>query len=297
MKLFISGSSGFLGSHLYLRALERGHSVTGADIRMFPDGRVVQMRLGSIATLTPADLDGCDCLVHMAAYTSLFGFADNMAANYTTNVSSFINLLECARLAGVRKVVYASSSAVYCDGIGESFREDEPIDHTRLVSHYGKSKLADELIAGSYADAFGMNLLGLRYFNVYGPGDERKGNRCAPVQHFVNSRAKGEPILIYNDGTQAKDFIHVDDAIDITFRLIDADARGIYNVGTGKATTFNRCAGIIGGPVCYAPHPSPFGYQYFTKADTTKLLATIGPYDFIDVETGMARMMQQEVCA
>lgn len=296
MNLFVTGSSGFLGSHAYREAERRGHSVMGSDNREFAEDYAARaMHLGDIATIRPNTLRGYDVLIHFAAYTSLASFADNMAANYATNVSAFINLLECARQAGVRKVVYASSSAIYMDGRGTNFREDEPIDHTRLVSHYGKSKLADELIAASYADAFGMNILGLRYFNVYGPGDELKGNRCAPVQHFLNSRAAGERIVIYNNGTQAKDFIHVDDAIDITFRLIDADARGVYNVGTGVATTFNRCAEIIGGPVRYTPHPSPFGYQYYTKADTTKLLNTIGPYKFIDIETGLARMMKEPV--
>lgn len=291
--MFVTGSSGFLGIHLVDNARARGYQVTGLDTRMPPINEPSPHHFicRDVASINPGMLTGMDVVVHFAAYTSLVAFADDMAGNYTTNVSAFLNLLDCARKAGVRKVVYASSSAVYCDGMGTSFREDVPIDHTRLVSHYGKSKLMDELAACSFEDALGMNVLGLRYFNVYGPGDERKLDRCAPVQHFLHSRASGKPIVIYGDGHQAKDFIYVRDAIHATFRLIDADARGVYNIGTGVATTFNRVAQLIGGPVEYCPHPSPFGYMLYTRADTTKLLATIGPYEFLPIESGLSRMM------
>jgi ADP-L-glycero-D-manno-heptose 6-epimerase len=98
-------------------------------------------------------------------------------------------------------------------------------------------------------------------------------------------------MIIYGDGRQAKDLIHVEDAIEITFRLLESDATGIYNVGTGIATSFNRLSELIGGPVEYVPNPNPRGYQYFTEADTSKLHQVIGDYQFIPVEDGIKTLI------
>jgi UDP-glucose 4-epimerase len=156
--------------------------------------------------------------------------------------------------------------------------EDDPYT---LHSHYGRSKLINELMAASFPDT-----LGLRIFNAYGRGDELK-THCSPIQHMVVAKLTSIPFLCYHDGTQAKDFIHVSDVAEIIMRLVESPATGIVNVGTGTATSFNNLAKLIGVPVEYAPVPDPASYQYFTRADTTRLLSLIGDYKFLSLEEGL----------
>ena len=102
------------------------------------------------------------------------------------------------------------------------------------------------------------------------------------------AKREGNPAIIFGDGEQAKDFIHVIDVVEIIMRLIESDATGIVNVGTGVATSFNDLAQLIGCQVEYAPVPDPASYQYFTRADTERLLSIIGPYKFKSVKEGLA---------
>jgi UDP-glucose 4-epimerase len=168
--------------------------------------------------------------------------------------------------------------------------EDDPISITSTHSHYALSKLINEMMAASYQSA-GVNCLGLRIFNAYGTGDELKApGKQAPPTWMRIAKERGEPIVIYGDGTQDKDFIHVSDVVEIIMRLIESQATGIVNVGTGVATSFSQLADLIGGEtytIKMLPIPDPASYQYFTRADTTRLLSIIGPYKFKSIEEGL----------
>jgi UDP-glucose 4-epimerase len=273
VKLLVTGSDGFIGEHATKYAARRGYEVVGFDLKQGSSILSSTDVLHAVA--------GCTHILHLAAYTGTQTFQHNLHRNYQTNVCGFLNMLDAARESHVSKFVYASSSAVYC---GNSFCEDDVI--SGLQSHYAKSKLMDEMVAASYQ----IPTIGLRYFNVYGPGEEKKGDCCSPIQHFLNSRHAGVPITIYGDGTQAKDFIHVSDVVAITFQLMESDAEGIYNVGTGVATSFNRLAELVGGPVRYTPNPYSV-YQHYSKANTRKLCAALGDYRFLPVESGIAGLV------
>jgi len=283
MKLLITGSAGFIGSHAVKAALARGWEVDSLDIRARPP------RHADVRLLTRME---CDVVLHLAAYSSNAGFADNLADNYACNVMGTWNVLRLAAQSGAR-VVYASSSAVYgrnSDGT-MSDSEFDLLDLQLINSHYAKSKLINEMMAASYQTA-GVNCLGLRIFNAYGAGDELKppGKQAPPTWMHI-AKERGEPIVIYGDGTQAKDFIHVSDVVEIIMRLIESDATGIVNVGTGVATSFNDLAAMIGGDkylVNNRPIPDPASYQHFTRADTTRLLSIIRPYEFKSIEEGLA---------
>ena len=298
MKLLITGSSGFLGTWCSAYAQARGWDVIGLDFRL-PDPEDLTPKFTHLlfdvtkSSWLKDSMAGCDYMLHLAAWSSLDGFQDHLHANYTNNVYGFLSVIEAARLAGVKKFVYASSSAIYGWKWENRYnREDDAIDPLELTSHYGKSKLMNEMLADSYAQ-IGMSVLGLRYFNVYGPGDEKKNGRCAPMQHFFNSREQGQPIMIYGDGHQAKDFIWIDDAVEATFKLMESDVTGICNVGTGIATDFNALAEMVapGHSIMRKPYPAS-GYQYFTRADTTKLRAVIGQeYEFLPVSLGVKKLV------
>jgi UDP-glucose 4-epimerase len=156
------------------------------------------------------------------------------------------------------------------------------------ISHYARSKLINEMMAASFAD-LGVNSLGLRIFDAYGPGDEAKpADRQAPPTWMQAAKREGRPAIIYGDGFQSKDFIHVSDVVEIIMRLIESDATGIVNVGTGVTTSLNRLAELIMCEVAYQPIPNLASYQLRTQADTAQLLSIIGEYKFKTVEDALA---------
>ncbi len=275
MKLLITGSSGFIGRHATQAALARGWEVEGFDSAHSSENKRMDVRLlGRIEA---------DVVLHLAAYSSNAGFAANMAENWACNVFGTGRVLHLAQKHGAR-VVYASSSAVYGTAIpdrqGNRLNHEDELIHVP-VSHYANSKLVCEMMAR-------VNSLGLRIFNAYGPGDEAKpAGRQAPPTWMRAAKDLGEPMVIFGDGTQAKDFIHVSDVVEIIMRLIESEAAGIVNVGTGTATSFNRLAQLIGGAVEYRPVPDPASYQFYTRAATTRLLSLIGPYEFKSIEEGL----------
>lgn len=297
MKLLVTGGSGFIGQHAIKAAIDRGWDVTSLDIRHPSESRRMDVRM-----LNRID---ADVVLHLAAFSSNAGFADRLADNWACNVMGTWNVLRLAAQSGAR-VVYASSSAVYansaerCGELEDHNHEGEFIGSIELESHYGRSKLMNEMTAASFAD-LGLKCLGLRIFNAYGPGDELKPvGRQAPPTWMAAAKKRGEPIVIYGDGSQAKDFIHVSDVVEIIMRLIEREATGIVNVGTGVATSFNDLAELVDKcvdkhVVCrrrgLRPIPDPASYQYFTRADCTRLFGLIGKYDFIKIEDGICEVL------
>jgi UDP-glucose 4-epimerase len=280
MKLLITGSAGFIGSHCARAALDRGWDVDGFDLSHPSENKRADTRL-----LTEIHTD---VVLHLAAYSSLAGFSGAMASNYANNVAGCWNVLRLAQQSGAR-VVYASSSAVYENSGDEDESNSEwtPLDSSDLVSHYAKSKLMNEMMAGSFAE-IGVKSLGMRIFNAYGPGDEKKpADRQAPPTWMMAAKRADVPAVIYGNGFQSKDFIHIDDVTEIIMRLIESDATGIVNVGTGVATSFNALAELIMCEVAYRPVPHPESYQYFTRADTTRLRSIIGEYQLKSIQEGV----------
>jgi nucleoside-diphosphate-sugar epimerase len=270
MRLLVTGSAGFIGKHVVAAAKARGWQVTGVDTRD-SDNPMDARDIREVSA---------DVALHLGAFASNAGFTDCLAANYANNTMGLLNIAQLCYEKGAR-LLYASSSAVYGTNLGRW----ECDDNQRvwrpgcLPSHYAKSKLINEAMAESYR-ACGLSVLGLRIFNAYGPGDELKPHP-SPVSQMQAAKAAGKPWVCYGDGTQAKDFIHVSDVVEIIMRLIESDATGVVNVGTGIATSFNDLAKLIGCEVQYTPTPDPVSYQYYTRADTRELLHLIGAYEFV----------------
>lgn len=289
MKLLITGASGFIGSYAVKAAMARGWEVDSIDTNAESERRRVDVRL--------LQRIEADCVLHLAAWSSNAEFDLTpkwLAEHYANNVFGLWNVLRLAQQCGAR-VVYASSSAVYGNQRYGDLRisfldsEDDFIDQEVTRSHYARSKIINELMSASYP-----NTLGLRIFNAYGSGDERK-RFGSPITQMLAAKAKGEPFVCYGDGTQAKDFIHVSDVVEIIMRLIESPATGIVNVGTGVATSFSKLLELVGNydacgdneGVQYAPVPDPASYQYFTRADLTRLHGIIGDYKCLSVEEGL----------
>lgn len=241
----VIGGAGFIGSHVVDALL-----AAGGEVRVLDDlsvGRTdrlplqdpnLELRIGDVmdpATVAQA-MDGTARVLHLASQPPRAN-RDPYEAELA-NVLGFVNVLDAALLRGVSRVVYASSAAVYGQGEDAARREE---DAAAPVSAEGQARLVMEAYADFYAREHGLSTLGLRYFNVFGPRQHR-GIVPALIERIGHRR----PALLYGDGQQTRDFIHVEDAARLTLAALDATATGTCNVGTGERTSLRELVRLIG---------------------------------------------------
>jgi nucleoside-diphosphate-sugar epimerase len=289
-RLLITGVAGFIGRHVAAEALQRGYHVTGIDRQRLQDRRFefVEADIRDQARMMQV-LKGQDCVLHLAAITSNVEFWKNPLDCYEVNVQGFLNIVEAAVRGRCQRFVYASSAAVYLDG----FSEEMVIDFRRQGNHYAKTKLMNEMVAKSYEHVHGLRATGLRFFNVYGKGENAKGDYASIVTIFLNALKKREPLVVYGDGTQSRDLIYVEDAARVTLDLLERGSDDIYNVGTGNSTTYTAIARMLDpNRINYIPNPLR-DYQHYTRAETTRLRRVLRDYEFVDLKDGV-RMLEVE---
>jgi UDP-glucose 4-epimerase len=248
-RYLVTGGAGFIGSHLVHALLEQGAFVRVLDnfstgkrenlegLRGRFDGSRFQVQEGDVrdaAAVAPA-LEGVEVVFHEAAFISVPESMEKPQECFEVNVAATVALFEAARKAGVRRVVIASSAAVYGDSEACPLEESEP---ARSLSPYAASKRADEIYAQLYTQAFGLEAAALRYFNVYGPRQRPDSMYAAAVPIFIRRLLDGKPVTIFGDGGQTRDLINVRDVV--RANLIAAEhpaAPGqAFNVCTGQET-------------------------------------------------------------
>ncbi len=245
----VTGGAGFIGSHL-CEALV----AAGARVRVLDDlstGKRAQLPAGAELVVGDVrDLEACraacrdaERVFHLAAICSVPRSNDDPATTVAVNVSGTANVLAAARDAGAR-VVYASSSAVYGDAKTHPQREGQ---EGEPLSIYGVSKRLDEQLAAGFARSFGMTAVGLRFFNVYGPRQDPNGPYAAVVARFAELCRRGEPPLIYGDGAQTRDFVHVSDVARacILAGLGAVSGAPVMNIGSGIGISVDGLARAV----------------------------------------------------
>jgi nucleoside-diphosphate-sugar epimerase len=250
MKVVVTGAAGFIGSHLSESLLADGHEVTGVDAftdyyprpikeqnleacRGHRSFRLVEGRLQDM-DLRPV-LEGAERVFHLAAQAGVRASWGREFAHYTEhNVLATQRLLEAARVAAVPRVVCASSSSVYGDAPSLPLREDALC---QPVSPYGVTKLAAEHLGVLYQRNFGLPVVSLRYFTVYGP----RQRPDMAFHRFLKAAREGGPIHLYGDGTQTRDFTFVADIVAATRAAADSGRPGgVYNVGGGERVALSE---------------------------------------------------------
>ena len=285
MKCLVTGGLGFIGTHLVERLIEDGHSVlvldnmSGISDEDFAahaalNSERAKFILGSVVHLhkLQAITRGLDVIFHTAALPRVEYSVENPVHANEVNLVGTLNVLEAARLNSVPKVIYSSSSSVYGDQPDEFVMRESMFPEP--VSPYGAQKYMGEIYATMYANLYGLDVVSLRYFNVYGPGQPSSGAYALVIPKFLSLRSQGLPMTIYGDGNQTRDYVHVSDVVEANLRALEVGpGRGsnpILNVGTGIETSVNEIAEIIGGPCEHIiPNPREDFEEARKCADTT----------------------------
>lgn len=242
MRYLVTGGAGFIGSHISRELLERGHSVRVFD--NFSSGKRENLH-GLDVEIVEGDLrdadavaqavKGMDVVFHEAAFVSVPESMEKPQECFDVNVTGTSGLFESARRAGVRRVVVASSAAVYGDSEAYPLSEDTPL---RQLSPYAVSKRVDELYAELFTGQFGLEVVALRYFNVYGPRQRPDSMYAAAVPIFIRRMLDDKPITIFGDGGQSRDLVNVRDVVQANLLASEHPAAPgqIFNVCTGVET-------------------------------------------------------------
>jgi len=259
----VTGVAGFIGSNLLETLLRCGQSVVGLD--SFFSGKrenleQVRRLVGEDAwkhlTFIEGDIrdpavvgravEGVHYVLHQAALGSVPRSMEEPDLCHEINVTGFLNVLNAARRAGVRRTVYASSSAVYGDDPAESKREDTI---GQPLSPYAASKWMNEIYAGVFARAYGFEAVGLRYFNIYGPRQDPEGAYAAVIPKWISALLERETIHINGDGETSRDFCYIDDVVQANLRAALTPGKGlggaVFNVASAHRTSLNELFEIL----------------------------------------------------
>jgi UDP-glucuronate 4-epimerase len=252
--ILITGGAGFIGSHAARRFLRDGWRVGILDNfdDFYSPAAKRQNILGLPVELFTADIrdraavdaavaQGWDAVLHLAAKAGVRPSINDPHTYLGVNVTGTLNVLEAARKARVRKLIFASSSSVYGSSNQPPFREDMAIPST--LSPYAATKVAGEHLCSNYANLHGIQCVCLRFFTVYGPGQRPD----LAIRKFATAILEGRPITVYGDGTSKRDYTFVDDTVEGIRAAADFTGApfSIFNLGSGRTTTLNELVSMI----------------------------------------------------
>ena len=303
----VTGGAGFIGSHVAERLLADGHRVrvldnfsTGSRANLaFAETHAAHLEIVEGDIREPAAVNaamrGVDIVFHQAAMRSVpRSVKDPLGAN-DNNVSGTLNVLEAARRADVRRVVYASSSSVYGDRPELPKREDQI---PAPISPYAVSKAAGEQYAKVWSRLYGVETVGLRYFNVFGPKQDPTSEYAAVIPRFILWALKTTPLEVHGDGTQSRDFTYIDNVVDAN--VLAGLASGVggeaFNVGCGARVSLLAIIAslerLLGRPLERRHAPARAGDVLHTLADVGKAQRLLGYTPRVAFDEGLRRTLE-----
>jgi UDP-glucose 4-epimerase len=306
LRALVTGGAGFIGSHLVDRLIKDGYEVVVLDnffsgeiknIKHHPDSRRFHLVRGDVRN--PGDVreavKNVDAVFHLAAVVSVPLSIENPSLVNDVNVRGTLNLLEASLKADVKRFVYASSCAVYGEADTLPINERHP---TSPISPYAASKLAAEYYCKVFYENYGLDTTCLRYFNVYGPR-QAKNSYSGVITQFIDRLRQRKPPIIYGDGGQTRDFVHVKDVVEANMLVLGCQhcAGEVINVGTGKPTTINQLAKVLMemfGETSAKPEYAPprVGDIRNSYADISKAERILGYKPKVTLEKGLRLLIQ-----
>jgi UDP-glucose 4-epimerase len=302
--ILVTGGAGFIGSHITAELVERGDRVrvldnlcTGKRDNLQPvinDVEFIEADLNDQSAVERA-VRGVDCVFHQAALASVPRSLERPLDTHAACVTGTLVLLDAARRAGVRRLVYAASSSAYGDQPFSSKREtDLPLP----LSPYGAAKLAGELYCRAFAASYGFETVALRYFNVFGPRQDANSPYSAVIPLFVTALLQGRRPVIYGDGLQSRDFTFVRNVVQ--GNLLAADAPGVagqvLNVAMGQSTNLldllSRLQTLLGTKIEPSFEPPRKGDVRESMADITRARELLGYEPLVSFDEGLAQSIE-----
>lgn len=310
MKIFVTGTAGFIGSNVAHALLNAGHEVVGLD--NFNDYYQVSLKEQRHAGLEERDgyigirgdladydlLQGLfsehkpDRVCHLAAQAGVRYSLENPFAYEQSNLAGHLNILECCRHFNIDRLVYASSSSVYGGNTKIPFSEDDPVDHP--VSLYAATKKANELMTHSYTHLYGFQSIGLRFFTVYGPA----GRPDMAYWLFTDAMLRGEAIKVFNNGDMQRDFTYIDDIVQGVLASLFAEGLAqyeIFNLGNNQPEQLMDMIAYLGEALNIEPQmkmlPMQPGDVHITYADITKAQAKLNYQPTTSLKEGLAKFV------
>ncbi|HEV2299821.1 MAG TPA: SDR family oxidoreductase [Candidatus Acidoferrales bacterium] len=301
MRYLVTGGAGFIGSNIVDELLRRGHEVSvlddyssGKEENLAAAKDKIRLVRGSITDLN-ATRDACrgaDCVLHLAARTSVPRSVQDPLETNRVNIDGSLNVLVAARDAKVRRVVFAASSSAYGETPTLPKIETMPAEP---ISPYGVTKFVGELYAQVFGRVYGLENVSLRYFNVFGPRQDPTSQYSGVLSRFMLAVIEGAQPVVFGDGEQSRDFTYVDNVVDASLRACEArEASGkVFNVGTGSRITLNQVLQLLekicGKSVRAKYDPPRAGDIRDSQADISLSRKILGYEPRVNFEEGLRR--------
>ena len=303
MRALITGGAGFIGSHIATFLVENGHQVVVLD-NLSSGKRDNLAHLGDRVTLSVGDIrdadrvrqvtEGCELVFHQAAVVSVPYSVEHPEETNAVNIDGTFNVLRAAHAQGARRVVLASSAAIYGEDPALPKREDMV---PAPVSPYGAQKITGEYFAQVFSHTYGLEAVALRYFNVFGPRQDPSSPYSGVISIFADRLLSGATPIIFGDGEQSRDFIYVDNVVQANWlaATVPAAAGRVYNVGLGQQTSLNTLlstmAGAVGRQVEAEYRENRAGDIRHSMADMSRIKQELGFDPTVSVEQGLANLV------
>lgn len=290
----VTGGAGFIGSHMVDVLCARGFIVRvidnlsggrRANLAHHPDIAIEEI---DIRTLDPMAFQGAHYVFHFAGIGDIVPSIEHPAEYMDVNVQGTVRVLEAARLAGVKKLVYAASSSCY--GLAQVPTAEEAPIHTKYP--YALSKYLGEIACFHWHHVYGLPVNSIRIFNAYGTRSRTSGAYGAVMGVFLKQKLKHRPFTVVGDGTQSRDFVYASDVADAFLRAAESDTVGeVYNLGAGHPHSINTLTSLLGGDVVHIPKRP--GEPDCTWANIRKIQTQLGWKPTVSFEEGVSRMLAQ----
>ncbi|NBA96115.1 NAD-dependent epimerase/dehydratase family protein [Pseudomonas sp. R5(2019)] len=302
--VLITGGAGFIGSHLTDALLAKGYAVrvlddlsTGKARNLPLDNPRIELIEGDVAdaALVARAASGCRAVVHLAAVASVQASVEDPVKTHQSNFIGTLNVCEAMRLAGIKRVVFASSAAVYGNnGEGQSIDENVP---KAPLTPYAVDKLASEQYLDFYRRQHGLEPAIFRFFNIFGPRQDPSSPYSGVISIFSERAQKGQPITVFGDGEQTRDFVYVGDLVQVLVQALEKPEveEGAVNVGLNQATSLNQLLEalekVLGGLPAITHAAARSGDIRHSRANNTRLLDRFDFPESTPMVEGLARLL------